>query len=67
MIKRSFAEQESARHEMDRKQALDDPKQSISSLQDLNCPLCSIDIDQYYGACARIAHLRKDMQVFSCM
>ncbi len=62
-MKRSFAELDSARHEVDRQQALEDLKQSISSLGELDCPLCSIDIDQYYSACARITHLRKEMQV----
>ncbi len=63
MMKRSFAEVDSARHEVDRQQALRDLEQSIGSLEGLDCPLCSVDIDQYYSACARIAHLRKKMQV----
>lgn len=63
MMKRSFAELDSARHEVDRQQALKDLEQSIGSLEDLDCPLCSTDVDHYYSACARIAHLRKEMQV----
>lgn len=67
MMKRSFAEIDSARHEVDRKQALEDLEQSITGLGQLDCPVCFEDIDQYYSACARIAHLRREMQVCESM
>ena len=63
MMKRSFAEIDSARHEVDRKQALQDLEQSIRDLQELDCPICFEDIDSYYSACARITYLKGQMQV----
>ena len=54
MMKRSFAENDSVCHEVDRKQALQDLEQSIRDLQKLDCPICSEDIDSYYSARARI-------------
>jgi len=64
MMKRSFAENDSVRHEVDRKQALQDLEQSIRDLQKLDCPICSEDIDSYYSACARITYLKREMQVY---
>ena len=64
MMKRSFAELDYARHEVDRKQALEELEQNIGSLEHLDCPLCATDIDHYYGACARVAYLRREMQVY---
>ena len=61
MMKRSFAEIDSAKHEVDRKQALQDLEESINGLGELDCPICFEDIDQYYSACARIAYLRREM------
>lgn len=63
-MKRSFAENDSVRHEVDRKQALQDLEQSIKNLQKLDCPICSEDIDSYYSACARITDLKRKMQVY---
>ena len=63
MMKRSFAEIDSARHEVDRTQALQDLEQSIRDLQELDCPICFEDIDSYYSACARITYLKREMQV----
>lgn len=62
MMKRSFAELDSARHEVDRQQAVQELEQNVGSLQRLDCPVCDTDIDHYYGACARITHLKKKMQ-----
>ena len=63
MMKRSFAENDSVCHEVDRKQALQDLEQSIRDLQKLDCPICSEDIDSYYSARARITYLKREMQV----
>ena len=62
-MKRSFAEMDSARHEVDRRQALDSLENNIVSLQGQEeCPLCMQDIGHYYSACARITELQKEMQ-----
>ena len=63
MMKRSFAELDSARHQVDRQQAVEELEQNVGSLQRLGCPICDTDINHYYGACARITHLKKTMQV----
>ena len=63
MMKRSFAELDSARHQVDRQQAVQELEQNVGSLQRLDCPICDTDIDHYYGACARITYLKKKMQV----
>ena len=62
-MKRSYAEDEMTRHEVDRKQALQELETDIGSLEQLDCPVCSTDLDHYYGACARIKNLQQQMQV----
>ena len=64
MMKRSFAETDSARHEVDRQDALKGLEEDLSSLDQLDCPICSTDIDYYYSACARVTHLKMKMQVY---
>lgn len=65
MMKRSFAESDTTRHEVDRKQAFDSLQSDILSLQqDEPCPVCSIDIDQYYSACSRLTTLNHEMKVY---
>lgn len=62
-MKRSFAEIDSARHEVDRRQTLDSLESNIDCLKrQEECPLCMQDIDHYYSACARILQLKKEMQ-----
>lgn len=63
MMKRSYAEDEMTRHEVDRKQALQELETDIGSLEQLDCPVCNTDLDHYYGACARIKSLQQQMQV----
>ena len=63
MMKRSFAEIDSARHVGDHQAALYSIKESIESLQKEGCPICVQDIDQYYSACMTVTNLRKNMQV----
>ena len=63
MMKRSYAENDTTKHEVDRKQALQRLEEDTESLQRLDCPVCDVDLDHYYSACARIQHLQKEMQV----
>ena len=64
MMKRSFAESDTTRHEVDRKQALDSLQSDILSLQlDEPCPVCSTDIDQYYSDCSRLTTLDRRIKV----
>lgn len=63
MIKRSYAENDTTRHEVDRKQALQQLEVDFKTLEQLNCPMCDVDLDHYYTACAHIQYLQKQMQV----
>ena len=66
MMKRSFAETDSTKHEVDRRQALTDLKKKISDLEKNElCPVCEVDIDEYYSACARLTSLGSQMKVLS--
>ena len=62
-MKRSYAEDDTTRHEVDRKQALEQLEVDFKALQQLNCPICDQDLNQYYDSCARIQHLQRQMQV----
>lgn len=64
-MKRSYAEDETTRHEVDRKQALRQLEEDVLVLQRLDCPICEQDIEVYYSSCARIHHLKDNMQVSS--
>ncbi|CAI8055955.1 Helicase SKI2W, partial [Geodia barretti] len=64
MMKRSYAEDETTRHEVDRKQTLKQLEEDFRSLQRLDCPVCDQDLDHYYTACSRIQHLRTQMQAY---
>ena len=66
-MKRSYAEDEMTRHEVDRREALKELEVAIGSLEKLDCPMCASDMDHYYGACAHIQHLQEQMQVRKCV
>ncbi len=64
MMKRSFAETDSAKHEVDRKQALADLQREISDIQGReSCLVCDADIAQYYSSCATLSTLDSQMKV----
>lgn len=64
MMKRSFAETESTKHEVDRKQALAGLQQQISDIKSkMSCSVCNIDISQYYSFCARLTMLDNEIKV----
>ncbi len=68
MMKRSFAETESTKHEVDRKQTLTDLQLKITDMQSkVSCPVCNADIPQYYNSCATLNTLDKDMKVCTCI
>ena len=64
-MKRSYAEDDTTRHEVNRKHTLKQLEEDFKSLQTLDCPVCQQDLDSYYEACARIQQLKTQMQVFS--
>ena len=62
-MKRSYAENDTTRHEVDRKHALQQLEVDFRALEQLDCPMCDVDLDHYYTSCARIQQLQKQMQV----
>ena len=63
-MKRSFAEIDSARHQVDRQEALHSLRRKSESLhQRPDCPTCLQDVDQYYSACVKLTENNRDMQV----
>ena len=64
MIKRSFAEIDSARHQVDRQNALDHIKENLRHLCQMEyCPICSQDINHYYNACVTLDIFHTRIQV----
>ena len=64
MMKHSFAEIDSARHRVDRQEALDSIKENILSLSKKeDCLICMQDIDSYFSACVSVAKYTYSMQV----
>ena len=66
MMKRSYAEDDATKNEVDRKLALQQVEADSKTLKQLNCPVCDSDLDRYYSSCARIQQLQKQMQVCKC-
>ena len=64
MMKRSFAEIDSARYHVDRQNAQAKIKESIQSLcEKENCSICSQDLDDYYDVCVTLANFHNRIQV----
>ena len=64
VIKRSFAELDSVKHEVDRKEMLKQLLEEKKAMESLNCYHCYEDLDQYYQSCVQIMKLRKKLQVY---
>ena len=62
-MKRSYAEDETTKHEVDRQRSLQQLMEDIGSLEQLHCSACATDLEHYYVACARRRHLQMQMQV----
>lgn len=63
-MKRSFAEVDSMKHEVDRKEKLQQLQDNARSYEGLICGVCYTDIDQYYLACAAMWKLHRKSQVY---
>ena len=63
MMRRSFAELDSARQKPEWEETIKDVKQKISKLESLNCLICITDLDEYYRLCSRLCDLEKSMTV----
>ena len=62
-MKRSFAEVDSMKHEVDRKEKLQQLQDNAKLYEGLMCGVCYTDIDQYYQACAAMWKLHRKSQV----
>ena len=63
MMKRSFAEIDSAQNEDNRITELEDLKDTIASMSELTCSKCVPSLDGYYIKCSDINMLRQEVQV----
>ena len=63
MMKRSFAEIDSAQNENNRLTQLEDLKERFTSSSKLDCSQCK-NIEEYYEKCYQISDLNNEMQVF---
>ena len=61
MLKRSFAETESTKHEVDRQDTMIQLQSKLSQLV-VSCSLCSLDIAPYYSYCDRVHTLDQQMR-----
>lgn len=63
MMKRSFAEIDSAQNENNRLTQLEDLKERFISSSKLDCSQCVQNIEEYYEKCYQINELNNEMQV----
>ena len=63
MMRRSFAELDSARQKPEWEETIKDVKEKINKLESLNCLICITDLDDYYRLCSRLFDLDKSMRV----
>ena len=63
MIKRSFSEFHSQKDVAKHKTDLEELHKKLLDLDEIECYLCSVDLDQYWEACRDYTCLRKQLQV----
>ena len=63
MMKRSFAEIDSAQNEDNRVTELEELKDKIASMSEITCSKCVPSLDEYYIKCSDINMLRQEVQV----
>lgn len=63
MMKRSFAEIDSARNESNRMSKLEDLNNKLASVRKVDCSKCVNSIEEYYEKCSQITELHNAMQV----
>lgn len=54
MLKRSFSEDRNQKAAPEQAAALEKDQKMLEGLEQLNCPICSVDLDAYYSTCRDI-------------
>ena len=63
MMKRSFAEYYLQKDAPENEKKLDELQQKITLLKDPDCPICSVDLKNYYLTWAEVFQLHKEIKV----
>ena len=63
MMKRSFSEFHSQKDVAKHKTDLEELHKKLLDLEEIECYLCSVDLEQYWEACRDYTCLRKQLQV----
>ena len=63
MIRRSFSEFHAQRNVGSHRQAMENLKGRIAEVKDIECYLCSVDLERYYQACKEYQELKRQLQV----
>ena len=63
MIKRSFSEFHSQKDKVKHKEDMENLYKEISNVKDIECYMCSIDLEEYYQTCKDYHELKKKLQV----
>ncbi len=67
MMKRSFAEIDSAQDESERLRRVEELVDKLDKLEKIECEYCAESITQYYLTCEKITHSRRKLQVSHVM
>ncbi|KAK7095479.1 superkiller complex protein 2-like [Littorina saxatilis] len=62
MIRRSFSEFHTQREEVNHRKAMEELKGHMSKVKDIECYLCSVDLERYYKACKDYQELKQRLQ-----
>ncbi|KAH9503389.1 Helicase SKI2W [Bulinus truncatus] len=62
MIKRSFSEFHHQKNTSKHKESLEKLKGKMSTVKDIECYLCSLDLEKYYATCREYHKLQKQLQ-----
>ncbi|XP_013417315.1 helicase SKI2W isoform X2 [Lingula anatina] len=62
MMKRSFSEFHSQKSTTERKKTMADLQEKMSTMQDLDCNVCCIDLEGYYKACREYCITKTELQ-----
>lgn len=62
MMKRSFSEFHSQKDVARRKEDLENLHKKLSTLEDIECFMCSVDLEQYWNACRDYHDMQKHLQ-----
>lgn len=62
MMRRSFSEFHAQRDSTQHREALESLKTRMQQVRDIECFMCSVDLEKYYQACRDYQELRKELQ-----